>query len=58
MRFNKVHIAWYGNKSGMEAVDRANGEVFAQIVATDGSVGYYSHIIVHKDARTPSSTTS
>ena len=31
MRFNKIHLAWYGNKSGMEAVDRANGEVFAQI---------------------------
>src|SRR5262245_31900843 len=24
MRFNKIHLAWYGNKSGMEAVDRAN----------------------------------
>jgi phosphonate transport system substrate-binding protein len=32
MRFNKVQIGWFGNKSGMEAVDRANGEVFAQIV--------------------------
>jgi len=50
MRFNKVHVAWFGNKSGMEAVDRASGEVFAQIVSRDGSVGYYSHIIVHKDS--------
>ena len=50
MRFNKIHLAWYGNKSGMEAVDRANGEVFAHITARDGSVGYYSHIIVHKDS--------
>ncbi|VDZ05802.1 phosphonate ABC transporter, substrate-binding protein [Escherichia coli] len=24
MRFNKVDIAWYGNLSAMEAVDRAN----------------------------------
>jgi phosphonate transport system substrate-binding protein len=47
MRFNKVQIAWYGNKSGMEAVDRANGEVFAQVVSRDGSTGYYSHIIVN-----------
>ena len=31
MRFNKVQVAWFGNKSAMEAVDRANGEVFAQI---------------------------
>jgi phosphonate transport system substrate-binding protein len=50
MRFNKVQVAWFGNKSGMEAVDRASGEVFAQVVATDGSLGYYSHIIVHKDS--------
>jgi phosphonate transport system substrate-binding protein len=50
MRFNKIHLAWYGNKSGMEAVDRANGEVFAHIAARDGSIGYYSHIIVHKDS--------
>ena len=25
MRFGKVHVAWFGNKSGMEAVDRAHG---------------------------------
>ena len=50
MRFNKVQVAWYGNKSGMEAVDRASGEVFAQTVAADGSIGYYSHIIVNKDS--------
>jgi len=50
MRFNKIQVAWYGNKSGMEAVDRASGQVFAQIVSRDGNVGYYSHIIVHKDS--------
>ena len=51
MRFNKVHAAWYGNKSAMEAVDRANGEVFAQMVNADGSQGYYSHLIVNKDSK-------
>ena len=30
MRFNKIQVAWYGNKAAMEAVDRAQGEVFAQ----------------------------
>jgi phosphonate transport system substrate-binding protein len=50
MRFNKIQIAWFGNKSGMEAVDRANGQVMAQVVAKDGSIGYYSHVIVHKDS--------
>ena len=50
MRFNKVHVAWYGNKSAIEAVDRASGEVFAQMVNADGTDGYYSHLIVHKDS--------
>ena len=50
MRFGKVHVAWYGNKSAMEAVDRAGGEVFAQMVNADGTQGYYSHLIVHKDS--------
>ena len=49
MRFGKVDVAWYGNKSAMEAVDRANGEVFAQTVASDGSPGYWSLLITHKD---------
>jgi phosphonate transport system substrate-binding protein len=34
----------------MEAVDRAGGEVFAQMVNADGTQGYYSHLIVHKDS--------
>ena len=50
MRFGKVHLAWYGNKSAMEAVDRAGGEVFAQMVNADGTQGYYSHFVVHKDS--------
>src|SRR5258708_3217447 len=50
MRFNKIQVAWYGNKSGMEAADRAGGEVFAQIVSRDGNIGYYSHVIVHRDS--------
>jgi phosphonate transport system substrate-binding protein len=50
MRFNKVQVAWFGNKSGMEAVDRASGQVFAQVVSSNGSLGYYSHVIVHKDS--------
>jgi phosphonate transport system substrate-binding protein len=49
-RFNKVQIAWYGNKAAIDAVDRANGEVFAQFIDLDGTPGYYSHIITHKDS--------
>ena len=50
MRFKKVQIAWFGNKSAMEAVDRAEGEVFAQTVAKNGSDGYFAHVLVHKDS--------
>ena len=49
-RFNKVQVAWYGNKSAIDAVDRANGEVFAQFVDLDGTPGYYSYLITHKDS--------
>jgi phosphonate transport system substrate-binding protein len=51
MRLNKVQVAWYGNKSGMEAVDQANGEVFAQVVRTNGDAGYYFHLIVRAGGR-------
>ena len=50
MRFNKVQVAWYGNKAAMEAVDRASGEIFAQFVASDGAPGYWSLLIAHKDS--------
>lgn len=50
MRFNKVQFAWLGNKSAIEAVDRSSGEVFAQTVNVDGSLGYYSMISVHRDS--------
>lgn len=51
MRFNKVQLAWFGNKSAIEAVDRANGEVFVQTTDTSGEPGYWSLIIVHKDSQ-------
>ena len=50
MRFKKVDLAWFGNKSAIEAVDRAGGEVFAQTIKDDGSKGYYSLLITHKDS--------
>lgn len=45
MRFNKVQLAWMGNKGAMEAVDRSQGEVFAKIMYADGTEGYYSLLI-------------
>lgn len=50
MRFNKVQFAWLGNKSAIEAVERANSEIFAQTINADGSLGYYSFVSVHKDS--------
>lgn len=50
MRFNKVQVAWYGNKSAMEAVDRADGEIFVQSVPKGGEPGYWSVILVPKDS--------
>jgi phosphonate transport system substrate-binding protein len=50
MRFNKVQVAWYGNASAIQAVDRADGEVFIQTVAHDGSAGYWSLLVAHKDS--------
>lgn len=49
-RFNKIQVAWYGNKSAIEAVDRANGEVFAQFIDLHGTPGYYSYLITHRDS--------
>ncbi|WP_447982412.1 phosphonate ABC transporter substrate-binding protein [Achromobacter kerstersii] len=50
MRFNKVQMGWFGNKSAIEAVDRAKGEVFASVIDKDGNPGYWSLLIVNKDS--------
>jgi phosphonate transport system substrate-binding protein len=50
MRFDKVDVAWFGNKSAMEAVDRAGGEIFAQTIKDDGTEGYYSLLLAHVDS--------
>lgn len=50
MRFNKVQIAWYGNKSAIEAVDRAGGEVFARTTYANGDPGYWSVLVTAKDS--------
>lgn len=50
MRFNKVQLGWFGNKSAMEAVDRASGEVFASVIDKDGNPGYWSLLVVRKDS--------
>ncbi|MFV2092557.1 MAG: phosphate/phosphite/phosphonate ABC transporter substrate-binding protein, partial [Hyphomicrobiales bacterium] len=48
--FNKVQVAWFGNKSAMEAVKRSSGEIFAQTVDVSGNPGYWSLILVNKNS--------
>lgn len=50
MRFNKIQVAWFGNKSAIEAVDRAEGEVFAQVMYADGTYGYHGLLVTHKES--------
>lgn len=50
MRFNKVDVAWFGNKSAMEAVDHAGGQIFAQTVPDNGEPGYWSLMIVNRNS--------
>ncbi|MBL4594954.1 MAG: phosphonate ABC transporter, permease protein PhnE [Robiginitomaculum sp.] len=50
MRFNEVEAAWFSNKSGLEAVRRSNGEVFAKATYPDGAPGYHSVLLVPTDS--------
>ncbi|MEO1431248.1 MAG: phosphonate ABC transporter substrate-binding protein [Cyanobacteria bacterium J06633_8] len=54
MKAGDVQIAWYGGKSYVEAARRSNAEVFAQTVNSDGTKGYVSHLITHKDSKVAS----
>ena len=49
MGAGKIQMAWYGGKSYIEAAERSDAEAFAQTVASDGSKGYYSHLITNKE---------
>jgi phosphonate transport system substrate-binding protein len=48
MRFKKTDLGWFTNNSGLEAVRRAGGEVFARTTHPDGRDGYQGVIIVRK----------
>lgn len=51
MRFKKVDLAWFGNNSAIQAIDRAGGEVFAQTIKDDGSKGYHSLLITQANSK-------
>ena len=50
MRFGEVEAAWFSNKSGLEAIRRSNGEVFAKATYPDGAPGYKSVLLVPVDS--------
>lgn len=52
MRFKQTHLGWFSNLSGMLAVDRAAGEVFARTYDPSGVDGYTSVIIVPAKSKT------
>lgn len=51
MRFDQVQAGWFSNASGLEAMKRADGEVFAHTTYPSGEEGYHSIIIVPADSR-------
>jgi phosphonate transport system substrate-binding protein len=48
MRFKQTDVGWFTNQSGMEAVRRAGGEVFARTVKPNGPDGYNAVVVVRK----------
>ena len=51
MRYKKTDIGWFSNRSGLEAVRRAGGEVFARTTDPSGADGYYSDLIVNAKSK-------
>ncbi len=51
MRFKQTDVGWFSNQSGMEAVHRSNGEVFARTFDPSGQDGYKSVIIVPANSK-------
>lgn len=50
LRFKQTDLGWFTNQSGLEAVRRSGGEVFARTSKPNGPDGYQSVIIVRKDS--------
>lgn len=48
MRFKQSDLGWFTNQSGLEAVRRAGGEVFARTTHPHGPDGYQGVILVRK----------
>ncbi len=51
MRFNQVQAGFFSSSSGLDAMRRGTGEVFAHTTNPDGTDGYGSIIIVRSDSK-------
>tara|TARA_B100000963_G_scaffold208477_1_gene181592 strand:- start:452 stop:1327 length:876 start_codon:yes stop_codon:yes gene_type:complete len=52
MRAGRAHIAWYGGKTYIKAVEIANAEAFAAGVRPgEKDAGYYTYFVVKKDSK-------
>ena len=47
---NRAQLAWLSSKAALDCIERANVEVFGQLVDSAGSPGYRSIIIARRDA--------
>ncbi|MCA6289778.1 MAG: phosphate/phosphite/phosphonate ABC transporter substrate-binding protein [Phenylobacterium sp.] len=52
MRFKQTHFGWFTNLSGLEAIRRAGGEVFARTFDPGADDGYNSVILVPAKSKT------
>lgn len=52
MAARQIDLGWFSNKSGLDAVRRANGEVFVRSSDPSGVDGYFSNIIVPANSTT------
>lgn len=50
MRFNQTQLGWFSNFSGLAAVRRGQGEVFARTTDPSGVDGYFSVLIVNSQS--------
>ena len=46
MRFKQTDVGWFTNQSGLEAVRRSGGEIFARTTKPEGPDGYQALIVV------------
>ena len=52
MAAKQIDLGWFSNQSGLEAVRRANGEVFMRSSDPSGVDGYFSNLIVPASSST------